>query len=173
MSRMSKNNGKPKKPDARKISRKLTLRQRRFVAEFTNPKSEGFGNQTKAAIAAGYSKEHAGNQAYRLTKNDDVRSEIERIMDEAGVTRKMVAQVLRGGLQAKITRVFCPTGGALVYSKGMVDHQTRVRTAELVSKLRGDFPATKTTLDVQGLGDVGIAIIAEARKRASERHDTD
>ena len=170
---MSGKNGKPNKPDARKISKRLNLRQRRFIAEFTNPKSAGFGNQTKAAIAAGYSEEHAGNQAYRLTKNDDVRSEIERIMDEAGVTRKKVAQRLNEGLDAKITRVFCPTGGRLVYSRGLVDHPTRLRATEIAFKLRGDFPATKTLLDVQGLGDVGIAIIAEARKRASERHDTD
>ena len=170
---MSKKNGKPKKPDARKISRKLNLRQRRFIAEFTNPKSAGFGNQTKAAELAGYSKLAPSQSGHQILRNIEVRSEIERIMDEAGVTRKMVAQVLRGGLQAKITRVFCPTGGALVYSKGMVDHQTRVRTAELVSKLRGDFPTTKTTLDVQGLGNLGIEIIAEGRKRASERHEAD
>ena len=173
MSTMSKKNGKPKKPDARKISKKLNLRQRRFIAEFTNPQSEAFGNQTKAAELAGYSPRRAKQAGHEAVTNRDVRSEIERIMDEAGVTRKMVAKVLRGGLQAKITRVFCPTGGALVYSKGRVDHQTRVRTAELVSKLRGDFPATKTTLDVQGFGDVGIAIIAEARKRASESHEAD
>jgi len=172
MSTMNKDKGKPKKPDARKISKKLNLRQRRFIAEFTNPKSEGFGNQTKAAIAAGYSEEHAGNQAHRLTKNDEVRSEIERIMDEAGVTRKMVAQVLRGGLQAKITRVFC-NDGELTYSEPLEDHPTQVRTAEVVCKLRGDFPATKTTVDVQGLGNLGIEIIAEARRRASERHETD
>ena len=170
---MSKNNGKPKKPDGRKISKRLNLRQRRFVVEFTNPESAAFGNQTKAAELAGYSQEHAGNQAYRLTKNDDVRSEIERIMDEAGATRKKVAQRLNEGLDAKITRVFCPPGGEVVYSKDLVDHPTRVRTAEIVSKLRGDFPATKTTVDVQGLGNIGIEIIAEARKRASERHEAD
>ena len=48
---------------------------------------------------------------------------------------------------------------------------SQVRTAEVVSKVRGDFPATKTTVDVQGLGNVGIEIIAEAGKRAGERHD--
>jgi len=170
---MSGKNRKPKKPDARKISKKLNLRQRRFIAEFTNPQSEAFGNQTKAAELAGYSPARARQTGHRLATKGDIRTEIERCMDEAGVTRKMVAKVLRGGLQAKITRVFCPTGGALVYSKGMVDHPTRVRTAELVSKLRGDFPATKTTVDVQGLGNLGIEIIAEARKRASERHEAD
>ena len=170
---MSGKNRKPKKPDARKISRKLNLRQRHFVAEFTNPQSPAFGNQTKAAEAAGYSPRRAKQAGHEAVTNRDVRSEIERIMDEAGVTRKMVAQVLRGGLNAKITRVFCPTGGTLVYSKGMVDHPTRLRAAEIAFKLRGDFPATKTTVDVQGLGNLGIEIIAEARKRASERHEAD
>ena len=173
MSGMSKSNGKPKKPDARKISRKLNLRQRRFVAEFTNPKSAGFGNQTKAAELAGYSKLAPSQSGHQILRNIEVRSEIERIMDEAGVTGKMLTQVLRGGLKAKITRVFCPTGGKLVYSRGMVDHPTRMRAAEIAFKLRGDFPATKTTVDVQGLGNIGIEIIAEARKRASERHEAD
>ncbi len=170
---MSKKNGKPKKPDARKISRKLNLRQRHFVAEFTNPQRAGFGNQTKAAKLAGYSHERAAITGSELVTNRKVRSEIERIMDEVGVTRKMVAQVLRGGLQAKITRVFCPKEGELVYSDPLEDYPTQVRTAELVCKLRGDFPATKTTVDVQGLGNLAIEIIAEARKRASESHEAD
>ena len=168
---MSKAN--EKKPDGRRISKKLNLRQRRFIAEFTNPESKGFGNQTKAAELAGYSPGRAKQTGHDIVTNRDVRSEIERIMDEAGVTRKMVAQVLRGGLDAKITRVFCPPGGDVVYSKASVDHQTRLRAAEIASKLRGDFPPTKTTVDVQGLGNIGIEIIAEARKRASERHEAD
>ena len=170
---MSKSNGKPKKPDARKISRKLNLRQRRFIAEFTNPQSPAFGNQTKAAEAAGYSPRRAKQAGHEAVTNRDVRSEIERIMDEAGITGKMLAQVLRGGLQAKITRVFCPKDGELVYSEPLEDHPTRLRAAEIGFKLRGDFPATKTTVDVQGLGNIGIEIIAEARKRASERHEAD
>ncbi len=172
MSSMSKTNGKPKKPDARKISKKLNLKQRHFIAEFTNPKSKGFGNQTKAAELAGYSPRRAKQTGHDIVTNRDVRSEIERIMDEAGVTRKMVAQVLKGGLEAGITRVFCQDG-EVIYSDPLIDHPTRVRTAEIVSKLRGDFPATKTTVDVQGLGNIGIEIIAQARKRASERHEAD
>ena len=166
---MSKRNGKPKKPDARKISRKLNLRQRRFIAEFTNPQSEAFGNQTKAAKLAGYSELAPGQAGHQVVKNSDVRSEIERIMDEAGVTGKMLTQVLRGGLKARITRVFCPTGGKLVYSRSLADHQTRLRAAEVAFKLRGYFPATKTTVDVQGLENLGVDIIAQARKRARER----
>jgi hypothetical protein len=158
-----------KKPDGRKISRKLNLRQRRFVAEFTNPKGEAFGNQTKAAKLAGYSELAPGQAGHQVLKNSDVQREIERIMDEAGVTGKMLTQVLRGGLKARITRVFCPTGGTLMYSRSLVDHQTRLRAAEIGFKLRGDFPPTKATVDFQGLENLGIEIISQARKRARER----
>ena len=44
---MSGKNGKLKKPDGRKISKRLNPRQRHFITEFTDPKSKGFGNQTK------------------------------------------------------------------------------------------------------------------------------
>ena len=139
---MSGKNGKPKKPDARKISRKLKLRQRRFVAEFMNPESEGFGNQTKAAELAGYSELAPGQAGHQLVKNTEVRREIERVLDESGATRKKMAEVLRKCLEAKTIRVFCPKDGKLVYSKPLEDHPTQVRAAEVVGKLRGDFPTT-------------------------------
>ena len=137
---MSKAN--EKKPDGRKISRKRNLRQRRFVAELTNPKSEAFGNQTKAAKLAGYSELAPGQAGHQLVKNSEVRREIERVLDESGATRKMVAQVLYNALVAKITRVFCPKDGELVYSEPLEDHPTQVRAAAVVGKLRGDFPTT-------------------------------
>ena len=158
-----------KKPDGRKISRKLNFRQRRFIAEFTNPQSEAFGNQTKAAKLAGYSPRRARITGSELVANRNIQREIERIMDEVGITGKMLAQVLRGGLQAKITRVFCPKDGELVYSEPLEDHPTQLRAAEIGFKLRGDFPATKATVEFQGLENLGIEIIAQARKRARER----
>ena len=49
---MSKAN--EKKLDARKISRKLNPRQRKFIAHYTDPTNkETFGNGTRSAIAAG------------------------------------------------------------------------------------------------------------------------
>ena len=159
-------NGKPKKPDGRKISKKLTLRQRRFVVEFTNPESPAFGNQTKAAIAAGYSEEHAGNQAYRLTKNDDVRSEINRILDAAGVTIEKLAKTVNQGLKAKVTKPFLHQAtGDVVYSKPMIAHDIRLKAARLGFELRGDFAPKEL--------NVSVAVIASkleaARRREAER----
>ena len=140
---MSGKNGKPKKPDAKKISRKLKPRQRKFVANYTDPTKETFGNGTKAAIAAGYSEKSAAVQASQALTNPKIEREIERVLEEVGVTRKKVAQVLYNGLEAKITRVFCQDG-VLIYSDPLEDHPTQVRAAEVAGKLRGDFPAHRT-----------------------------
>lgn len=128
------------KPDARKISRKLKLKQRRFVAEFTNPEGEGFGNLTKAAELAGYEPTSARNQGHRLMKNDDVKTEVELVLEQGGATREKAARVVSEAMDADVTRVFCPGEGELVYADPMPDHPTRLKAAEMSHKLRGDFP---------------------------------
>ena len=136
---MSKNNGKPKKPDARKISRKLKPRQRKFIANYTDPTKETFSNGTKSAIAAGYSEKSARFTASENLTKPNIEREIDRALDEAGATQKKMAEVLKSGLEAKTIRVFCPKDGKLVYSKPLEDHPTQVRAAEVVGRLRGDF----------------------------------
>ncbi len=137
---MSKAN--EKKPDGRKISRKLKPKHRKLIANYTDPTKETFGNGTKSAIAAGDTEKAPAEAAHQLLRNTQVEREIERVLDEAGATREKVAQVLHNGLEAKITRVFCPKDGELVYSEPLEDHPTQVRAAEVVGKLRGDFPTT-------------------------------
>ncbi len=134
--------GNEKKPDGRRISRKLKPKHRKLIANYTDPTKETFGNGTKSAIAAGYSKTSARSTASEILTKPNVRREIERVLDEAGATREKVAQVLHKALHAKTTRVFCPKDGELVYSKPLEDHPTQVRAAEVVGKLRGDFPTT-------------------------------
>ena len=150
MNGMSKDNGKPKKPDGRKISKRLNPRQRHFVAEFTNPKSKGFGNQTRAAELAGYSQLAPGQAGHKLVKKGEIRREIDRALDEVGATRKKVAQALYSGLEAKTTRVFCQDG-QVIYSDPLPDHPTQVRAAEVVGKLRGDVPTNREQDRITGL----------------------
>ncbi len=170
MSGMSKTNGKPKKPDGRKISRKLKPKQRKLVANYTDPTKDTFGNGTKAAIAAGYSERSAGQIAHETLKRPEMQREIERVMEEVGVTRKKVAQVLYNGLEAKITRVFCQDG-VLIYSEPLEDHPTQVRAAEVAGKLRGDFPAHRTIermelLRIQNTLIVGPGGLPEPEEKA-------
>ena len=169
---MSKAN--EKKPDGRKIRRKLNLRQRRFIAEFTNPESEGFGNQTKAAKLAGYSELSPGQAGHQLMKNTEVQSEVERIkdteldhiLDAAGVTVKRLAKRLRQSLDAKEKKPFIhQKSGAVVYSEKMVSHDIRLKAIRLAAELRGDFAPKQVNVSITLLA----GRIQAARRRESER----
>ncbi len=139
---MSGKNGKPKKPDARKISRKLKPRQRKFVAHYTDPTKETFGNGKRSAIAAGYSERSAKEIAYETLTKPHVHREIERVMQAGGLTREKIVGALKNGLEAKQTKVFCQEG-QVIYSDPLEDHPTQVRAAEVAGKLYGDFPSNR------------------------------
>jgi hypothetical protein len=83
-------------------------------------------------------------------KNHEMQREIDRALDEVGATREKVAQVLHNGLEAKTTRVFCQDG-KLIYSEPLEDHPTQVRAAEVVGKMRGDFPTNREQDRITGL----------------------
>ena len=174
MSRMSKKNGQPKKPDGRKISRKLTLKQRRFVSEFTNPEGEGFGNQTRAAELAGYSELAPGQAGHRLMRNGEIKGEVERITDRelthifdaAGVTTKKLAKRVNQALDAKETKAFIhQKTGEVVYSKSMVAHDIRLKAIRLAGEFRGDFAPKELNVSVAVLAGK----IQAARRRETER----
>ena len=159
---MAKNNGKPKKPDARKISKRLNTRQRRFIAEYTNPESEAFGNQTKAAKLAGYSQERARITGSELVTNRNVRSEIDRILDVAGVTIEKLAKTVDQGLKAKVTKPFLHQAtGKVVYSRPMIAHDIRLKAARMGFELRGDFAPKEL--------NISVAVIAEKLQAARRR----
>ena len=171
---MSKKNGQPKKPDARKISRKLTLKQRRFVSEYTNPEGEGFGNQTKAAELAGYSKLAPGQSGHQVLKNIEVQSEVERItnrdlnhiLDAAGVTVERLAKTVRQGLGAKQVKPFIhQKTGNVVYSKPLKAHDIRLKAARLGYEVRGDMAPKEINFNVTILAEK----LQAARRREEER----
>ena len=140
----NKSNGKGRtttltKPDGRKISRKLKPRQRAFVAEYTNPEGENFSNATKSALAAGYSEKAAADIGYENTKKPEISREIERALEEGGVTAETKVRVLREAMDANIVKVFCPKDGELVYADPLVDHQARLKAVELAGRITGDF----------------------------------
>ena len=171
---MSKKNGNHKKPDARKINRKLTLKQRRFVSEYTDPEGEGFGNQTKAAMLAGYSQLAPGQSGHQVLKNIEVQSEVERIsnrelnhvFDAAGLTIERLAKGLKQAVGAKEEKAFIhQKTGDIKYSKKMIAHDTRLKAIRLTAELRGDFAPKEINISVAILA----GRIQEARRRESER----
>ncbi len=140
---MSGKNGKPKKPDARKISRKLKPRQRRFIAHYTDPTKETFGNGTRSAIASGYTDKTPAKAAHQVLRSSKVRDEIEVVMARLGLTEEMALTQLLEGLAAVQVRVFCQDG-RVVYSKKLPDNQERRLSAVEVLKLIGRYPTMRT-----------------------------
>ncbi len=171
---MSGKNRKPKKPDGRKISKKLTLKQRRFVSEYTDPGGKGFGNASKAAELAGYSELAPGQAGHQLMKNSEVQGEVERItnrelnhvLDAAGVTVERLAKTVRQGLGAKQVKSFIhQKTGNVVYAKPLKDHDIRLKATRLAYEVRGDFAPKEINISVELLA----TRIEAARRRESER----
>ncbi len=133
---------KEKKPDGRRISKKLKPRQQKFIANYTDPTKETFGNGKRSAIAAGYSERSAKEIAYETLTKPHVHREIERVMQAGGLTREKIVGALKNGLEAKQTKVFCQEG-VVIYSDPLEDHPTQVRAAEVAGRLYGDFPSTR------------------------------
>lgn len=148
---MSKSNGKEKKPDARKISKKLKPKHRKLIAHYTDPTNKDtFGNGKRSAIAAGYSETSAISTASEILTKPNVQREIERVMQAGGLTREKIVASLLDGLDAKQKKVFCQDG-KVIYSKPQKDHPTQVRAAEVAGKLYGDFPSNREQDRMAGL----------------------
>jgi phage terminase small subunit len=170
-----KNNGKPKKPDARKISKKLKLKHRKLIAHYTDPTNEEtFGNGGKSAIAAGYSETSAISTASAILAKPNVQREIERIADRelnhifdaAGVTIERLAKGLKQALDAKEKKAFIhQKTGNVVYSKPLVAHDTRLRAIRLAADLRGDMAPKEINFNVSIL----VEKLQAARRRQAER----
>ena len=172
MSRMRKSNGKPKKPDARKISRKLKPKQRKFIAYYTDPTKDTFGNATRSAIAAGYSEKSARFIASENLTKPNIQSEIAGVMDAAGATREQCGRVVHEGMDAHETKVFLnKKTGRLVYSKALVDHANRLRAAELRAKLGGDMPTSRTIERIESLRIQNTLIVVPPVEPARDRRE--
>ncbi len=148
---MSGKNRKPKKPDARKISKKLKPRQRKFIAYYTDPTKDTFGNATKSAIAAGYSKKSARFIASENLTKPNIQSEIAGVMDELGATVQHGITRLKEGMDAKEVKVFHTKDGEIVYSKPLVALQERRLATEQMFRLRGLFPTNREQDRISGL----------------------
>ncbi len=177
---MSKNNGNHKKPDARKISKKLTLKQRRFVSVFTNPEGEGFGNQTRAAELAGYSQLAPAQAGHRLMRNGEIKGEVERIasselnhiLDAAGVTIERLAKRVRQGLDAKEIKAFIhQKTGRVVYAKRRPDYNIQLKAVRLAAELRGDFAPKEMNIKVAVLAGRLDAAKRRERERAPQAEE--
>ncbi|MCH6554395.1 MAG: terminase small subunit [Acidobacteria bacterium] len=131
---------KPKNPPAGDPGRRLTPKEERLVKCYADPKSSTFGNGTKSAIKAGYSKRSANTIASQTLAKRNVRLALLREIHAHGGTLALTGKRLAEGLSAHQTRVFLSKDGRLVYSDELVDFDQRRKYAELVARFEGALP---------------------------------
>ena len=131
---------KPKNPPAGDPKRRLTAREQRLIKAYADPKSATFSNGTRSAIKAGYSKRSATTLASQTLTKRNVRLALLREIHAHGGTLALTGKRLAEGLSAHQTRVFLTTGGELVYSEELADFAERRRYAELVARFEGALP---------------------------------
>lgn len=81
-----------------KKPRRLTLKQRSFIANYTDPQSPTFGNGTRSVIAVtgrDGNEISARSQASEYLANPHIRSEIEQRIEEAGIEDRVRLRALR------------------------------------------------------------------------------
>src|SRR3990167_10301909 len=111
---------------------KLTVRQRRLAKLLAEGKTVA-----DAAVAAGYpgARETARVRASQDLRNGYVVAAIDKALDAAGCSINKTARVVAEAHDAKETRFF-QREGEVVDSRDVIDHGTRLKGAELASRLR-------------------------------------
>ncbi len=102
-------------------------------------------------------KEDAGRKAGEIA-----RTRFLQVLEKKGSLEKAALR-LHQGLNAKLVRVFNDKEAGIVYSKPLVDHQTRLRAADLVTKAMDVMPSEKLDLNIHG-------DLVDALRQLNERH---
>ncbi len=128
--------GKKKSKNGRK--NKITPRNRKFIENYINS-----GNLTQAYIEAGYSKNGAGNNAFKLIKNDQIIQEIDKrrleIANQNNVTAARIINEL-----AKIA--FLKTTDVFHYAESIITTEDGKEEKRSVAYLRPEDELTDAAL---------------------------
>lgn len=125
-----------------------TLKQRRWVKLYLQ-----YNNATKAAVEAyGCDEASAGQIGWENLQKLDFTE----LLEEAGVTDSKIATVVKDGMEANkvISANVYPdgkTGKPVNDFIEVEDHPTRLKAAEIASKLKNKFPAEKPGITIGGI----------------------
>jgi phage terminase small subunit len=119
-----------------------SIREQKFIEHFAE-----HNNATQAAIYAGYAKNSAVREGYRLKNKPSIKKEIDRI--KAGLAKK-----------SKWTREKAIERLESIEQKALEDerpnYSAAVKAIETISKLVGLFPEEKKKVELEG--DLGVVI---------------
>jgi len=119
-----------------------SIREQKFVEHFAE-----HGNATQAAIYAGYAKNSAVREGYRLSHKPSIDKEIKKIKAELAEKSKWTRERAIERLES-------------IEKKALEDerpnYSAAVKAIETISKLVGLFPEEKKKVELEG--DVGVVI---------------
>jgi len=114
------------------LSKKLTPKQEKFAQSYILHR-----NATEAARAAGYAKESAYNQGYRLLQNEEVKERIEDLEKELTTDVDVVTEIEQ----------------QYTYAKNNGHTNSAIKALELLSRVRGNKSDNETNLNPEELED--------------------
>ena len=122
----------------------MNERQRKFVDEYILT-----GNASEAARRANYSARSAHSQGERLLRNDEIRAEIDKRLEEASTEKTLtqsqllefLSAVVKGEVcdQQLMTRLIGKGCSVIENVEIRASVQNRIRAAELLLKIQGAF----------------------------------
>jgi phage terminase small subunit len=157
--RPAKKKAPAKKASIARKAKKLTPKRERFVAEVI----KNGGNGTQAAIAAGYAKSGAHQEAHRLLRNAEIQERIRLAKERAGITPEVVTGVLAQQLLGDIAD-FLDGEGRFDYKRARKLRVTgqiqklKVRKRDLFNS-QGETVGVETTHELELYSSQGAAKI--------------
>lgn len=92
----------------RSLGRKLTPKQAAFIHHYSNPKSDAYGNATRACERAGYAGDPGSNQlavqGWRNLCQPEIQVAVRTALSEQGFTPEFAAKTLMGAMRATVVR---------------------------------------------------------------------
>lgn len=146
-------------------------RAAQFVVEITDPDSPNFGNALGSAVSAmDVTYETAHKQSYKLMRQDRIRNEIERILEERGMGKEHRSSVLIELITQKMTRKterYNAEGELVEVVKSGPTFSDIIKAVDTLNRMDGTYTDQKKVSDQER--DVHRILIKEVMREARDR----
>ena len=119
----------------RKKERGLSLKQKRWIKNFTDPQSPTFGNESASALASGYRNTISGRENVR---KPHIKKKIDEILSKQGYSDDKMFERLIGIIEN--------------YDASSKDRTNAIQALRLLWELKGSFPSKKIEEKVEHIG---------------------
>lgn len=146
-------------------------RAAQFVVEITDPESPNFGNALGSAVSAmDVTYETAHKQSYKLMRQDRIRNEIERILEERGMGKEHRSSVLIELITQKMTRKterYNAEGELVEVVKSGPTFSDIIKAVDILNRMDGTYTDQKKVSDQER--DIHRVLMKEVMREARDK----